>query len=70
LLRRAAGLAPIHRFRTVDGGPGHATQTFSIRIGPMNVLFKALLTGISEVAEGRGLKRYRISHKRNANGQL
>jgi hypothetical protein len=36
----------------------------------MNLLFDALLRGIGEIARERGLKHFRVSHKRNAHGEL
>jgi len=36
----------------------------------MNLLFGALKRAIDEVARERGLKHFRVSHKRNAKGEL
>ena len=42
-------------------------QMFSLR---MNLLLNALLGGLDELARGRGLEKFRVSHKRNARGEL
>jgi hypothetical protein len=36
----------------------------------MNLLLNALLKGVHELARGRGLQKFRVSHKRNARGEL
>ena len=36
----------------------------------MNLLFNALVMDIQEVARAKGIERFRVSHKRNAHGDL
>ena len=36
----------------------------------MNLILNALVVGLHELARGRGLEKFRISHKRNARGEL
>lgn len=36
----------------------------------MNLLFKAILHSIEEVAKARGLRNYRVLYKRNAKKEL
>ena len=36
----------------------------------MNRLFNAIVMDIQEVARSKGIKRFRVSHKRNGSGHL
>jgi hypothetical protein len=36
----------------------------------MNLLFNAIVMDIQEIARSKGIKRFRVSHKRNGNGHL
>jgi hypothetical protein len=36
----------------------------------MNRTFNALLMDIQEIARSKGIKRFRVGHKRNARGEL
>jgi hypothetical protein len=36
----------------------------------MNLILNALVVGLHELARGRGLEKFRVSHKRNARGEL
>jgi hypothetical protein len=36
----------------------------------MNLLLSVLIAAIGDLAQAKGLKHYRVSHKRNARGEL
>ncbi|HMJ56006.1 MAG TPA: hypothetical protein VK540_28245 [Polyangiaceae bacterium] len=36
----------------------------------MNLLFNAIVMDIQEIARAKGIKRFRVSHKRNGSGHL
>jgi hypothetical protein len=36
----------------------------------MNLLFNSIVMDIQEIARAKGIKRFRVSHKRNGSGHL
>jgi hypothetical protein len=36
----------------------------------MNLLFNAIVMDIQEIARAKGIRRFRVSHKRNSSGHL
>jgi hypothetical protein len=47
-----------------------APRDVTIRAFSMNLLFNAIVMDIQEIARSKGIKRFRVSHKRNGNGDL
>lgn len=56
----------------IEGYERHldAPVGITIRAFSMNLLFNAIVMDIQEIARSKGIKRFRVSHKRNGNGHL